>query len=233
MPSGEINRFELNKDLHEFVRRMNCKAYFRKYGEGNLDRKDMRFKCKSKWMPDVVDPALSLSLENLERRILSINEGGRNYSNLDKEGRMTLKDLKSYEDIVIKSADKGSAVVVWGREDYCREASEQLTDELVYDRVNDNPLGRVTTLIDEKLRELVGAGKITEENRRYLKGKNVVLGHFYLLPTIHKRVMNVPGRPVVSNCGTATEEISEFVDFHLQPVVSCCLMLLKIQPIFS
>ena len=72
----------------------------------------------------------------------------------------------------------------------------------------------MTNLIDEKLRELVGTGKITEENRRYLKGKNVVLGRFYLLPTIHKRVMNVPGRPVVSNCGIANEEISEFVDFQ-------------------
>ena len=115
---GEINRFELNKDLHEFARRMKCKAYLRKYGEGSLDRKDMRFKCKSKWMPDVVDPALSLFLENIERGILSINEGGCNYSNLDKEERKALKDLKSYEDIVIKSTDKGSAVVVWGREDY-------------------------------------------------------------------------------------------------------------------
>ena len=113
--------------------------------------------------------------------------------------------------------------MVWGREAYCREASEQLTDDLVYERVEDNPLGRVSTLIDEKLRELVGAGEITEENRRYLKGKNVVLGRFYLLPTIHKRVTNVAGRPVVSNCGTATEEISEFVDFHLQPVVSVLL----------
>ena len=32
--------------------------------------------------------------------------------------------------------------------------------------------------------------------------------------------MNVPGRPVVSNCGTATEEISGFVDLRLLPVVS-------------
>ena len=65
-------------------------------------------------MPDVVDPALCLFLENLERRILKINDGGRNYSNLDKEERKALEDLKSYEDIVIKSADKRSALVVWG-----------------------------------------------------------------------------------------------------------------------
>ena len=33
--------------------------------------------------------------------------------------------------------------------------------------------------------------------------------------------MNVPGRPVVSNCGTPTERISEFVDYHINPIVKC------------
>ena len=41
----------------------------------------------------------------------------------------------------------------------------------------------------------------------------------YLLPKIHKRLYNVPGRPVISNCGTPTEKMSEFLDHHLQPVM--------------
>ena len=41
----------------------------------------------------------------------------------------------------------------------------------------------------------------------------------YLLPTIHKRLYNVPGRPVISNCGTPTEKVSEFLDHHLHPVM--------------
>lgn len=32
----EINRLELNKDLHEFTRRMKCKAYLQKNGKGNF-----------------------------------------------------------------------------------------------------------------------------------------------------------------------------------------------------
>ena len=35
----------------------------------------------------------------------------------------------------------------------------------------------------------------------------------------HKRLENVPGRPVIPNCGTAMERISEFLDFHIQPLV--------------
>ena len=45
------------------------------------------------------------------------------------------------------------------------------------------------------------------------------MGRFYLLPKIHKRLMNVPGRPVISNCGTPAERILKFVDFHLQPII--------------
>ena len=41
----------------------------------------------------------------------------------------------------------------------------------------------------------------------------------YLLPKIHKRLENVPGRPVISNCGTPTEKVSEFLDSLLKPVM--------------
>ncbi len=44
-------------------------------------------------------------------------------------------------------------------------------------------------------------------------------GRFYLLPKIHKGLSSVVGRPVISNCGTATEFISEFLDHHLNPLV--------------
>ena len=41
---------------------------------------------------------------------------------------------------------------------------------------------------------------------------------FYLLSKIHKRLHNVPGRPVIFDCGYYTENISSFLDYHLQPL---------------
>ena len=38
-------------------------------------------------------------------------------------------------------------------------------------------------------------------------------------PKIYKRLKNVPGRPVISNCGTPTKNVSEFLDHHLKPVM--------------
>ena len=39
-----------------------------------------------------------------------------------------------------------------------------------------------------------------------------------MLPKIHKRLHDAPGRPVISNCGYYTENISSFLDYHLQPL---------------
>ena len=52
----------------------------------------------------------------------------------------------------------------------------------------------------------------------YFLIKDAKFARFYLLPKIHKRLYNVPGRPVISNCGYYTENISSFLDFHLQPI---------------
>lgn len=53
--------------------------------------------------------------------------------------------------------------------------------------------------------------------------KRPQLGRFYLLSKIHKRTSKVPGQPVISNNGTATENISAFIDCHLKTIVPTVL----------
>ena len=50
---------------------------------------------------------------------------------------------------------------------------------------------------------------------------------FYLLTKIHKRLNNVPSRPVISNCGYYTENIPAFSDFYLQPLVQAVKSYIK------
>ena len=45
------------------------------------------------------------------------------------------------------------------------------------------------------------------------------LGKLYFLPNIHKRFSFAPGRPVISNCGTPTEKVSEYLDHILKAVM--------------
>ena len=63
---------------------------------------------------------------------------------------------------------------------------------------------------------------ITEKELKYFSyqyKKLTNFGKMYLLPKIHKRLENVPGRPVISNCGIEIEKASEFLDHHLQPIM--------------
>ena len=48
------------------------------------------------------------------------------YNNLTSKERQAPYDLKNDKNIVIKGADKGSAVVVWDREDYIKEAEKTI-----------------------------------------------------------------------------------------------------------
>ena len=65
-------------------------------------------------------------------------------------------------------------------------------------------------------------GYITEKQLKYfsyeyIKATN--FGKFYFLTKIHKRFHNVPGRSVISNCGTPTKKCSEFLDYHLKALM--------------
>ena len=71
------------------------------------------------------DKILKVALE-VWPDILTLDEK-ISYSNLTKGERNTLYLLRDDPFIIIKEAGKGSAVVVWDREDYLREANSQLS----------------------------------------------------------------------------------------------------------
>ena len=61
--------------------------------------------------------------------------------------------------------------------------------------------------------------KIDEKQLKYFTyeyKKTCNLGKLYLLPKIHKRLHEVPRRPVISNCSTSTEKILEFLDNEMK-----------------
>lgn len=139
------------------------------------------------------------------------------FNNLSKEEMNSLNQLKERDDIIIKPADKGSAVVVMDKSDYIREAERQLTDEKFYKKLDSDPTDNFAKIISKTLTSMHKKGHIDKDTLEYLQPENPRAGRFYLLPKIHKE--NNPGRPIVSANGHPTEKISEFIDFHLRPHV--------------
>ena len=126
--------------------------------------------------------------------------------------------------LVIKGADKGSGVVVWDRGDYLMEAERHLSDKRTYEEINleKDTLSRLSQRSNKYFYELCAAGSISKTVRNYFlfAVKNAAtLAKMYMLPKIHKRHFNVPGRAVISNCGAVTEKVSEFLDHHLKPIM--------------
>ena len=76
-----------------------------------------------------------------------------------------------------------------------------------------NPLIDTTHRVVEKIRKI---GDLPADNIKHVMVKDLKFVRLYILLKIHKRLENVPGRPVISNFGFYTENISAFLDFHLQ-----------------
>ena len=59
-----------------------------------------------------------------------------------------IKNLKNNKNIIIKKADKGSAVVLMHAEDYLREGYRQLSDQQFYKALDSDPSHNITTKIN-------------------------------------------------------------------------------------
>ena len=130
---------------------------------------------------------------------------------------MSLKSLCDNPEIVNKKADKGSAVVVMNTKDYLREGYSQLGDRAFYTQIPEDPTHDVSEKITKTLIGMKNKGLISEENLDFLSPMNCTIGHFYLLPKIHKK--NIPGRPICSSVTHPTANISKFVDAHIKNYV--------------
>ena len=183
------------------------------------------FKPKSKFNPRNKDAPIELYLSSLEEKLITVEVPKDRFEILTESERKALYDLENDKIIVIKSADKGSAVVVWDREDYIKEAEKQLGDEQVYEEVSNDaaPLLKTINEVIAKTRKL---GVLKRDTLDYFI-KESKFARFYLLPKIHKRLHNVPGRPVISNSGYYTENISSFLDHHLQPLAQAVKSYIK------
>ena len=89
----------------------------------------------------------------MEKESLSL-DGKISYSDLTKKGKNALHLLRDYSSIIIKEADKRSAVVVWDWEDYLGEAFNQLSDKDVYRKIKGDAEGPLVKVIKRFLRKI-------------------------------------------------------------------------------
>ena len=75
-------------------------------------------------------------MSSVEQELFKDIEIPSRCSNLSSEEWGAIRYLADDRSIVIKKADKSSAVGVWGRDDYVKEAQKQLEVENIYRKIN-------------------------------------------------------------------------------------------------
>ena len=129
--------------------------------------------------------------------------------------------------IVIKPCDKGAGIIVCDYAKYvlsCQKELESKTKngENYYKIISQKDLDKAKQEIDLILNKALEAKSISKSEHEAMVSKEKNAGKFYQLFKVHKKfeVPNLPpGRPIISGCGSITENISLFVDHHSKDLV--------------
>ncbi len=146
---GNPNNGELREDLDKLHRRMRWTAFYENPEDfplsptapdplpiNNLSSEPFthpRFRLKSKSKGPIGPTNLEAFISANEKDFLNRSPYIRKHRyNLNRGELTVLNELKSNNNIIIRSADKGSAVVILNREDYLKEGFRQLSDNVFY-----------------------------------------------------------------------------------------------------
>lgn len=211
-------------DLQQYHRRIKLASYF----QNETDSDPPPFTPKSDWAPP--EDKLPTELQTLVQADLDYLKKhfrpSQTEPNLSQGERDALRELRENKHIIIKPADKGSAIVIWDREQYLWEGYRQLLDPKYYKKLAKPIYLDTMVMIKYIVHSLYKNKFINAKQRAYLLGTGEPRSRrFYMLPKIHKEKSKwskpyeiPPGRPIVSDCGSETYCTAEFLDFHLNPL---------------
>ena len=235
---GEPDRYQLRKDLDKFHVSLRRKIFFDKRFDSaqvnSLTQNDsaelptaedeentfdnFQFRNPSSWCPTA--PFQLEAFVTFNESILNEYKfPAPSQYNLCYKEKQALADLQKAKDIIIKPADKGSAVVIQNVDDYINEGLRQLSNHDFYVETKDDLTQLHNELITNLIDYLENTDQISKKCSAYLRNESPRTSQLYLLPKIHKKKLPMPGRPIVSANNSPTERISELADFFLKPLV--------------
>ncbi|XP_064633637.1 uncharacterized protein LOC135491594 [Lineus longissimus] len=230
---GEPDFGELFKDLDKFHVSLRRRAFFHSDDPdsdpptpGNVNSLEQKLELTSKWNPPG-PPDLEAFIRTNEFQFDRIPIRAPHTQNLTENEKAAISQLQKLSQIVIKPADKGSAIVIMNKTDYIAEAERQLKNLTHYRSIPEESTPLHATQVTSFLTDMLNTGEITEKMYAYLDPCKPRTPQFYLLPKIHKGITPPPGRPIMSANGCPTERISQLADHFLQPLVKMTKSYIK------
>ncbi len=228
------------------VRNLKLRDYFRfSEREYNADAFENRFKLCSDWTPPIsgiseetikaINRISILSNVVCSKRLIRNDKPGSPFvacrdnssCNLSQDEICSINELRTNNNIIIKPADKGGAVVVMNKDLYKAEGLRQLLNGHYYEEIQRPLANETANRINAVLCRLLNSGRIDDKQYKFLYSSVPNFQRsFYLLPKIHKPIHKWPnrrmpeGRPIVADCGSETYNVCEFIDYFLKPVAT-------------
>ncbi|KAK3086137.1 hypothetical protein FSP39_014058 [Pinctada imbricata] len=230
-PSTRAAKINLVKDFDEFARKMQCKYMF-----SGTDDDIHPFRTKSGFKPNVQSDSLKTYLDKTKLELTSI-QVHEYYDNLCAIERDAIISLRQNEHIIIKKADENNTCVVMNKSDYINEGERQL-QSIYYTEISNFDLSQLQEKILAKVIKMHNEGRLDKITHQFLCDTKYhpKIGRLYLLPKIHKldkqafELIKDNGfctenifpscRPIISQNGSPTERISQYVDYFLIPIVN-------------
>ena len=222
---------DAKKSTEEFTRKLKIKFNFhdQEFEDKSLRRNKSRnpINVRDEEMKQIIKTIQEVEPEKIETK-----------DNLTLEERKALEDIEGNEDIVIKEADKGGALVILDREFYERKMimADHLNDTSTYAKVNND--------VDEKaMRNLTKLVKkhekcFTKGEKSYVLDPNWKSSEFYVRPKVHKcktileeikrqpenvitikEAPDLVGRPIIAGTKAPTRHLSDLISDILKPIV--------------
>ncbi len=231
IPDQQNRLTNIMKDFTDFERRMRLQYHF-----NNEPNTAHPFKTKSDYNP----PFGPIPLENYlyaTKYELSCSQPAAKKANLTEPQMQAINDLQNDKSIVIKKADKNNTTVLLNKDEYIDEAYRQLYDGIHYIEIDKLDLSEIQTKVDKLVLEMEKSGSIDDITFKFLNepGDTIRKPRIYFLPKIHKQAekinkmdpvkrdksvdLKIPGRPIISACGSPTENLGKFLDHFLLPIV--------------
>ena len=224
------NSYEYDKAIHDFRRKLLLFGYFLNdtpsappliSPDANLAFQ-AKHKNKSTWIPQrsQIDFKLYNFIEELDHGLKNLPPKHTRFKdNLCKLERKALSRLMKRKDIIIRSADKGSGIVILTPQQYEEEAYKQLNNDAHYKELPEDIIPTIQQKIKDNINTHVATGALPLATAKHMITPNPRPGRFYLLPKIHKNLQHPPGRPIVASNNHPTEKLSEYVDQHLKEFI--------------
>ena len=169
-----------------------------------------------------------------ELEVSPIEKKGSFSHNITQRQRNALSLLRGNNKLVIKEADKGTAIVIMNSTYYERKAEEILGDDSSYEKINSNDDSKIMKTITELTNKFTD--ELTDQEKKYLTKFEFKTSNFYGLPKIHRsqditeaiqqqktEVINILNpvdlklRPIIAGPVCPTHRLSHFIDIILQP----------------